>query len=82
MELIMEEKTGTIIFQKINEGSKSEKLQPFLYISKDEIIPIFFKGSNPFENNELAQFDGKLITVEGHIENTTFIIQKIKENQN
>lgn len=78
----MEEKSGTIIFQKINEGSKSEKLQPFLYISKDEIIPVFFNGSNPFENNELAKFDGKQITVEGTTENSTFIIQKIKENQN
>lgn len=74
----MEEKSGTIIFQKINEGSKSEKLQPFLYVSKDEIIPVFFKDSNPFENKELANFDGKQITVEGDTENSTFIIQKIR----
>lgn len=69
--------SGTVIFQKINEGSKSESTQPFLYINQNQIIHLFLKDSNPFENNNLQKYDGCNVTVEGYMDNDTFIIHSI-----
>lgn len=69
--------SGTIIFQKINDGSKSESLQPFLYISQTEVIHLYVKNSNPFENNELQKYDGKFVNVKGLYKEKDFIIEEI-----
>lgn len=71
--------TGTVIFQKSNEGSKSESLQPFLYINQNEIIHLFMRNSNPFENKGLQSYDGKMITVNGYYNNHSFVIENISE---
>ena len=70
---------GTIIFLKQNTGSKSEKLQPFLYQGQAQLIPLFMANSNPFENNELKAFDGKSVQISGKMQNTTFVVQQIQE---
>lgn len=78
-EKISQTFTGTIIFQRTNEGSKSESMQPFLYINQNQIIHIFLKDSNPFENNSLQKYDGCNVTVEGYMNNDTFIINSISK---
>ena len=71
--------TGTVIFQKINKGSKSESMQPFLYIKQNEIIHLFMQNSNPFENTNLQAYDGKVITVKGYFNNQSFVVEEISE---
>lgn len=69
--------TGTVIFQKTNEGSKSESIQPFLYVNQNEIVHIFMKNSNPFENKGLQEYDGKIVSAKGYYNNQTFVIEEI-----
>lgn len=69
--------SGTIIFQKANIDSKSESIQPYLYINKNQIIHLFMKDSNPFENNKLHTYDGCYVTIEGFMDKETFIIDSI-----
>ena len=69
--------SGTVIFQKINIDSKSESFQPFLYVNQNQVIHLYLKNSNPFENNLLHQYDGKFITVKGLMRENTFIIDQI-----
>ena len=68
---------GTVIFQKANAGSKSESVQPFLYISQDKIIHLFLKGSNPFENSRLKEYDGKFVSIKGKMSGGTFLVESI-----
>ncbi len=74
------ELTGTVIFQKTNANSKSESMQPFLYVNQNEIFQLYLENSNPFENNQLQKYDGKNITATGHFNEVTFIASQIKEN--
>lgn len=75
----METLTGTVIFQKSNEGSKSESVQPFLYVNQNDVIHVFMQKSNPFENKVLQAYDGKMITVRGYYNNQSFVIVEISE---
>lgn len=74
----LETMNGTIIFQDVNIGSKSECRKPFLYVSQDDVVPLFMKNSNPFENNELKEFDGKQVSVTGYRSDKKFIVTEIK----
>ena len=74
----LETMNGTIIFQDVNIGSKSECRKPFLYVNQNEIFPLFMKNSNPFENNELKEFDGKQVSVTGFMNDKKFVITEIK----
>lgn len=58
---------GTVIFLKSFLGTKSESVQPFLYLGNGEIIRIFKPGDNPFENETLQNFDGKEVAVSGEV---------------
>lgn len=75
-----DEFSGTVIFQKVNAGSKSESVQPFLYVNKDKVLHLFLKGSNPFENTKLQKFDGKYVSASGTFNGSTFIIENITAN--
>lgn len=68
---------GTVIFKLMNEGSKSEGNFPFLKIDDESIIAIYLENSNPFENNNLKEFEGKEITAEGTMKYGVFHISKI-----
>ena len=70
--------TGMVIFKLVNEGSKSEGLQPYLACEDEKEIHLFLKDSNPFENNQLKNYENKTITAEGIIKDNTFIIHEIK----
>lgn len=69
---------GTIVFQKNNIGTKSESVQPFLYVNQNQVIHLFMQNSNPFENNQLKEFDGKSVFVKGKIHNGTFVVESIE----
>ncbi len=56
---------GTVIFIEKNIGSKSEGVFPFLYLNKDNRVPIMLRNDNPFENRGLLPFDGKTVEVTG-----------------
>ncbi len=79
-EKILQTLTGTIIFQKTNEGSKSESMQPFLYVNQNQVVHVFMNNSNPFENNSLQAYDGCNVTVEGYMNNETLVINSINSN--
>lgn len=72
------ELTGTIIFKMANVGSKSENLDPFLYVNKENCTPIWRKGDNPFENKGFDEYDGKKVTVSGEMGNTKFTVETIR----
>ena len=69
--------SGAVIFRKIDIGSKSESVQPFLYINQNQVIHIFKENSNPFENDILHQYDGKFVTLKGSLKENTFVIEEI-----
>lgn len=69
---------GTVFFKKVDEGSKSERLQPFLK-TDDEETRMFLKDSNPFENNQLKAYEGKTVSAQGAFKNDVFIIDSIEE---
>ena len=72
--------SGTIIFLKTNEGTKSECLAPYLYRGKDEPpLSVMIKDDNPFENNALQSYDGQRVELSGiQTETTGFIADEIK----
>ena len=65
---------GRIVFLKTNFGSKSEGQFPFLVLEDGETVKILLENENPFENNALREYEGKLVEAEGEFnENGTFI---------
>ena len=57
---------GVVVFLRVNEGSKSESVAPFLYQGKDaRPVPLFLRGDNPFENGGLSAYDGMCVEVAG-----------------
>lgn len=76
------ELTGTVIFIKENNNSKSEIMQPCLYVNQKQVERLFMKDSNPFENNELQKMDGKFVTVRGYKTENKFVIHEISERKN
>jgi hypothetical protein len=56
---------GFVIFSLHNKGSKSEHFAPDLIIGKNETIPLYFKGDNPFENETLCPFHLKYCEIKG-----------------
>ena len=72
---------GTIIFYRTAQGSKSERLAPFLYQSRDvEPLRVFLKNDNPFENKGLLQYDGRFVALTGSMSpNGVFLIETINQ---
>lgn len=70
---------GTVVFIQMNAGSKSEAIQPVLYINENEYHQLYMENSNPFENNELRKFDGRKVNVKGVIENNKLTVFEINE---
>ena len=58
---------GTIVFLKIFVGTKSESLQPHLYLGEGKMIRLRKEGDNPFDNESLWPFDGKKVRVQGKV---------------
>ena len=56
---------GTVVFIRKNISSKSEGTYPVLYQNKDQSTPILMREDNPFENNAIVPFDGKLVKITG-----------------
>lgn len=73
---------GTIVFQLINIGSKSEGLHPFLYRGKGEFLKVWREDDCSFEGNSLMPYDGKNVIIEGALDEEIgiFIIENIREN--
>lgn len=72
---------GTIIFIRTAQGSKSERLAPFLYQNRDvEFLRLFLKNDNPFENNGLLQYDGRFVAITGSIlPSGVFLVETIDQ---
>ena len=58
---------GIVVFLKTFCGTKSESVQPFLYLGRGETVRIHKEGDNPFENTSLLPFDGKEVVIEGEM---------------
>lgn len=71
---------GVIVFFDYATGSKSESVRPFLYKNAATKIRLFKKGDNPFKNESLLPFDGKMVEVSGAWERgDAFYVTEIKE---
>lgn len=72
---------GTIVFQFINTGSKSEGLHPFLYEGKGEFLKVWHEEDCSFEGDLLKPYDGKSVIIEGALDEEVdiFIIENIQE---
>jgi hypothetical protein len=72
---------GTIVFQLINIGSKSEGLHPFLYEGKGEFLKVWLEEDCSFEGDALKPYDGKSVIIEGALDEEIdiFIIENIQE---
>lgn len=56
---------GMVIFLKTAAGTKSEALQPYLYLGMGEMLRVFKEGDNPYENESLRPFDRMNVSVFG-----------------
>lgn len=71
---------GIIVFMLCDEKSKSECLQPFLYLGEGKFIRVWKKGDNPFEHASFQSFDGKQVMLIGELdENDEFCVTEIQE---
>ena len=72
---------GTIVFQLINIGSKSEGLHPFLYEGKGAFLKVWLEEDCSFEGDALKPYDGKSVIIEGALDEEIdiFIIENIQE---
>lgn len=71
--------TGIVIFKTADKGSKSESEQPFLKTDDGEEIRLYYKNSNPFENNLLFSHKEKRVIVTGKMHDSIFVVDKIEE---
>lgn len=83
LELKMNEEVslrGTIVFELVNAGSKSEGVKPFLYKNRNAKIRVFKKDDNPFENASFNDFDGVRVEVIGSLgRGNVFCVSEIKK---
>ena len=56
---------GIVVFLESDTGTKSESLQPYLYLGGGELTRLFKKGDNPFENESIWPFDTMTVSVSG-----------------
>ena len=72
---------GIIVFMLCDEKSKSECLQPFLYLGEGNFIRVWKKGDNPFENESFQAFDGKEVVLTGVLdEQDDLCVTEIQES--
>ncbi len=58
-------KTGIIKFKLSNEGSKSEKMTPFIKEKDGSVTEIYKNGDNPFDNESLKNYEGMEVKITG-----------------
>jgi len=70
---------GVIVYLLAHQGSKSEGVYPFLYQGRDkQMVKLFLKGDNPFENKGLLVYDGKKVKLSGTLSRTgTFVVESV-----
>jgi len=81
-EKVYKEYTGTVVFLKANDGSKSEGVFSYIYVNRDTIVKIQKEDDNPFENESLVAFDGNKVKIKGYEgrSNTFMVTEIITEN--
>jgi len=74
--------SGVVVYLTENAGSKSEALLPHLYSGRERpLVVLMRRDDNPFENNGLAPYDGKSVTVVGERnQNGVFVVDEVTEN--
>ena len=75
--------TGTVIYLRTNEGSKSECVAPFLYQGRNvKPTRLVLKDDNPFENNGFIKYDGTVVSVSGQLSsNGTFVAESVDSDE-
>ena len=77
----MIKKTGLIAFKLVNKGSKSEHNAPFLIVSDEEHVRLYFRGDNPFSHDMLRKFENKSCELTGDFDKRKkcFLVSEIVE---
>lgn len=72
---------GVILFRSFAAGSKSASMQPYLLLDSGELIRVFYRDDNPYENETLKEFEGKRICAIGYSDGIDgiFHIQSVEE---
>ena len=74
----METLEGIVVFLSYSEGSKSESKRPFLYVDRNsDLLRLWMKEDNPFENNKLSSYDRKNVIIKGEMKKDFFEIAEI-----
>lgn len=74
---------GIVVFLESDAGTKSESLQPYLYLGGGERIRLVKEGDNPFENESIWPFDTMIVSVSGEQdENGIFRVDTIVVDRN
>jgi len=70
---------GTVVFRLSNVGTKSEGMRPLLYVGGGSFIRIWKTNDISFEGNELKQYDGKYVELQGDFdENQVFLAETVE----
>lgn len=71
---------GKIVMRSANEQSKSAGVFPYLELDNGELVKIRKVKDNPFENDNLKQYQDKFVVLQGEYnENNTFMVTEIAE---
>lgn len=78
-ESVSDKRIGVVIYLRVNEGSKSECVVPFLYQGRDaEPLQIMLKDDNPFENGGFTEYDGQKVAITGNLsQGGVFIVDSV-----
>ncbi len=72
---------GTVQFQLVNAGSKSECEKPFLIMPDGSSFELYKENDNPFENNFFVPFKNQQVALSGELkESGQLYVSDIKAN--
>lgn len=68
---------GKIEYKTFAAGTKSESVRPYLCFENGTQILLYKKNDNPFENKGFTEYTDLEVSVEGDLENGTFVVENI-----
>ena len=72
--------TGIIQYKNFAEETKSESSRPYIVLENGSQILLYKKNDNPFENTGFSGYEGQKVSVEGELENGTFVVENITQH--
>jgi hypothetical protein len=70
--------SGTVLCERINQGSKSERVGYRIVAAEGASFPLYHAGDNPFSNVKLAPYAGHAVEVTGELDGDLLVVTGIR----